>query len=133
MIKLDGTKFKKASNKLYMGVNRAPASTKTFFVDSDPKLPIVPKMEELDREKFEKYIASNGGFLPLKGYLEGTLENPTAKGKSEGKVQHPSVRVAKRRATTGLTFGVTNSIEACVREKVVTKGLPQSRRVRGSC
>ncbi|KAK8136197.1 hypothetical protein PG984_004137 [Apiospora sp. TS-2023a] len=118
LIKLDGTRSKKASNKLYLGVDRAPAFTKNFLVDSDPKSPIVPKMEELDREKFEKYIASNGGFLPLKGYLEGTLVTPTAKGKSS----IPSVRVAKRGATTGLTFGVTNSIEACVREKVVIKG-----------
>ncbi|KAK7954082.1 hypothetical protein PG988_014776 [Apiospora saccharicola] len=119
LIKLDGTRFKKASNKLYLGVDRAPAFTKIFFVDSDPKLPIVPKMEELDREKFEKYVASNGGFLPRKGYLEGTLETPTAKGKSS----IPSVRVAKRGATTGLTFRETNSIEACVREKVVIKGV----------
>ncbi|KAK8012801.1 hypothetical protein PG991_010176 [Apiospora marii] len=46
LLKLDGTRFQKASNKLYLGVDQAPAFAKNFLNDSDPKVAVVPKMNE---------------------------------------------------------------------------------------
>ncbi|KAK8038271.1 hypothetical protein PG994_015038 [Apiospora phragmitis] len=101
LIHFDETKFTNASNKLYLGSEGASQFTNNFLHDSNPKAPVVPKMGDGEGEAFEGYIESNGGFLPLKGYLNYTLEIPT----SQGKTAIPSVRVVKRGATTNLTPG----------------------------
>ncbi|KAK7966825.1 uncharacterized protein PG986_001102 [Apiospora aurea] len=67
-------------------------------------------------------VKANGGFLHMTGYLAGTSDDITTKGTSG----LPCDRVVKRGAKTGLTLGVTNGIEACVREGAVAENGPGS-------
>ncbi|KAK8121703.1 hypothetical protein PG984_010373 [Apiospora sp. TS-2023a] len=49
--------------------------------------------------------------------MSGEIANIQDDEPSQGKLGIPCDRVLKRGAKTGLTFGVTNSVEACVRTK----------------
>ncbi|KAK8066251.1 hypothetical protein PG997_012998 [Apiospora hydei] len=131
LLKLDEEKFKKASNKIYLGSAESRTLTRSFDWDRPNEMPVTDFGLYFG---LPKEVKANGGFLHMTGYLAGTSDDITTKG-TPGL---PCDRVVKRGAKTGLTFGVTNGIEACVRERAVAEngpgrlGMGVSGRFRGS-
>ncbi|KAK8031316.1 hypothetical protein PG990_001050 [Apiospora arundinis] len=115
LIRLYERKFKTASNKMYLGRDGFEALVKSH--GDSFETPLIPPMEEPMAMRLREDFKSKDWFLHLKGHLQG----PTPDLQTKGKPGIPCVRVAKRGRTTGLTFGVTNAIEAVVRVKVEPK------------
>ncbi|KAK8075703.1 hypothetical protein PG997_010366 [Apiospora hydei] len=103
LVKLDKNKFRKPSNKVYLG--RTGKSWLTAQVEGAPELTL-EQQRAVDQE-----VSSQNGFLRMNGNFASIQEDDP----KQGKCGIPCVRVLKRGASTHLTFGVTNSVEACVR------------------
>ncbi|KAK7994449.1 hypothetical protein PG991_016037 [Apiospora marii] len=104
LVKLNKEKFKKASNKMYLGKE----GLDTFRQDG---LDSAPELTETQHDALEREINSNNGFVRMNGQIANIQPDIPKQGKSG----IPCIRVFKRGASTNLSFGVTNSIEACVR------------------
>ncbi|KAK7913974.1 hypothetical protein PG985_011677 [Apiospora marii] len=102
LVKLNKEKFKKASNKMYLGKE----GLDTFRQDG---LDSAPELTETQHDALEREINSNNGFVRMNGQIANIQPDIPKQGKSG----IPCIRVFKRGASTNLSFGVTNSIEAC--------------------
>ncbi|KAK8091862.1 hypothetical protein PG997_002223 [Apiospora hydei] len=116
LVQLKDRNFRFASNKTYLGPEGVERLIENFENGPDAAAE-VPPISAYDAARLRLKLTNNGNFVPMEDHLTGTIEDLHGKGKPGVKC----VRVAKRGRTTGLTFGVTNAIEAVVREKVAVK------------
>ncbi|KAK8121696.1 hypothetical protein PG984_010366 [Apiospora sp. TS-2023a] len=121
LVKLDKEKFKKPRNEVFLG-----ELGKRTLLGSYQAVPQLTKRQE---RGIMEPITSNNGFLRMNGHI-ANIQDDSPK---QGKMGIPCTRVLKRGATTGLSFGVTNSIEACVRATRYRGGYEKRQVVGSSC
>ncbi|KAK7937409.1 uncharacterized protein PG986_014277 [Apiospora aurea] len=116
LIQLGDSNFRFASNKIYIGPEGVERLVENF--ENGPDVAVeVPPIYAYDAARLRLKLTNNDNFLQMEDHLTRTIEDMHGTGKPGVKC----VRVVKRGRTTGLTFRVTNAIEAVVREKVVLK------------